>query len=146
KVFLFGDKASFWLIKNKEYLKEKNIFIDGPSLENYISMLNKGSFLNIAKNYGLVEPPNRIDLIKNKTFKEKFVIKAKANTEGLSNILETALLIENQKNLTELFNKNLNLENHIIQEYILGASIYYSAVYKNGNNIISFSQKNLAQQ
>lgn len=147
KVFLFGDQVSYWLIRNKKYLNSKKVFFDSPTLDSYTRMLNKGSFLELIKEYEINEPERlETNYIMNTNFSRKFVIKPKSNTGETQSILKSPLLIENETAFKKLKNRDIDFKEHIIQEYVEGPSYYYTAIYSEGNKLMDFSQKNIAQQ
>ena len=146
KVFLFGDQTSYWLLTNKKRLLSYNIYVKGPETEAYTTMLNKKNFLEISSEYGMLIPKtiNYIEVM-NKKFEKKFVIKPKESTEN-ERILDDPMLIENKKSFQYLKSLDLDFDNHILQEYVYGPSVYYMSLYNNGDKIIDFTQKNIAQQ
>ncbi|PKM58432.1 MAG: hypothetical protein CVU98_01135 [Firmicutes bacterium HGW-Firmicutes-3] len=146
-VFPFGDQLSYWLVKNNELLKNQGIIVNGPKLDAFNTMLDKKCFLDYANKHG-ISIPKEIDIKKilSGNFKSKFVIKSNENSKDDSNVIKAPVLIENNKSFRKLIEKKLTLEKHFVQEYLDGPSIYYCAYYKNGVNILFFSQITVCQQ
>lgn len=106
-------------------------------------MLNKPEFLKISLNNNLLIPreisiDTALEYLDNK---KHIVLKAK-DSKTLKKY-KKPLIIDNKK---MLFNIDFEQNNFIIQEFIDGPSVYYSAYYKDGVKIKSFEQINLVQQ
>lgn len=142
-IYCIGDERTEWLILNKEKLNKNNIFFEAPDIEGFNKMLIKPEFIKTVYEYGILIPT---ELNLDKAYEElnnKKQIVLKANDTETLKKYKAPLIIKDTKKLNEIDLKN---NNFIIQQYIDGPSVYYSAYYKEGLKIRSFEQINLVQQ
>lgn len=137
-----GEQLTYWAIKNKEVLEKNGILLPTVDYEKFKLVSSKGSFAKLCNRYD-IPTPKLID-INLKSFENKFVIKP-YSPETANESLKMPFLVENSNGFKIIMNKNLNLNNYLIQEYIYGPSIYYCAIWHDSREICHFGQINIIQ-
>lgn len=142
-IYCLGDEKTEWLIKGKKELNINKIVFEAPGYESFLMMVNKPRFLKVASSFGLSIPgeisvEEGINLLKHK---ESIVLKAK--DKNTLKKFKAPIIINKLKVLKQI---DFEKYNFIIQNFIFGPSVYYSAYYRNGKKIAFFEQINLVQQ
>jgi|SRR5690554_2770122 len=142
-LFCIGDLKTEWILLNKETLNSNGINFEAPGLQEFKKMLFKPDYLKVSSKFGLKIPQEltikeAMNLLENK---KSIVLKAE-DSKTLKKY-KKPLIIEDIKSINKI---DLNENNFIIQEFVDGPSVYYSAYYKKGRKISSFEQINLVQQ
>jgi len=137
-----GEPILRFLLDYKELLKKNGITIHLPTTNIYNKFSDKLSFILECQQFKILVPE---EIVFPSKFLNPFVIKPKT-LKNESDVLDAPMLIENIESYNKLVVLNINIEKHIVQEFISGISYYYCGAYKSGEKIINFTQKNLHQQ
>lgn len=142
--FPMGEKIIRWVIKNSDTLKTFNVVVPNHGINNYEMISDKDSFLKICEKFDLDIPSEFNGTPEIYSF--PYVIKSRRVMWGNDRVLEAPVLVSSKSAHQLIKNKNLNLSEHIVQEFISGPSYYYCALYSDGRPILVCVQKILIQQ
>lgn len=130
------------ILQNRVDLQAHGITIKCPDLDTYLLLSEKESFVNLCHQYQIETPPS-VDFPQ--TFEHPFVVKPQKQLFQ-KDVLPYPYLVENQKAFRQLQKKVIDPTLHFCQYYIVGPSIYYSAIYDKGKKVVQFTQINTHQQ
>lgn len=139
-----GEKLMRWALSGKALLSAHGITIPTVSLEIYELVSNKASLLSYAKNFGLLSPPEMVDIPE--VYQFPYVVKPKKFDLCDIQVLSVPFLTQNPAAHKKLLEKKLDLKKHFIQEYLDGPSFYYCALYVQGVISLRFAQQTLIQE
>jgi predicted ATP-grasp superfamily ATP-dependent carboligase len=143
-LFPNGEKLLRWSLKNRDVLKDNNIYIPTVNYKIYNTVSNKESFVELVEKYGLTVPTKLLCIPR--TYKSPFVIKPRSFTSNCKETLNVPLLIESNKHFQAYKKLNIDESLHFAQEFITGPSFYYCASYNNGSKMKYFAQQTVLQE
>lgn len=139
-IFPLGEDHIRCILKFRDMLAGYDYILPCPEYDAYVKVSNKYSFQDLISGYGLDVPKILLDP---KISDIPFVLKPKSAKNSKKSIEFPELILSERD-----YNKYLvkEYENVFVQEYIDGPSVYYCALYNQGNIIANFGQINLHQQ
>lgn len=143
-IFPTGEKYLRWILEGRRQLEDNEILIPCVGLKTYEDFSNKDSFLRLVKNIELDIPKEYLEIPAR--YEKHFVVKPKKACWGKQDVLEIPWLVDSERSYNHLLAKNINIKEHLIQEYINGASFYYCALYQSGIKKAFFIQQTIAQE
>ena len=143
-LFPSGEQVLRWAIAKKDELYAQNIILPTVDLNIYQAVSDKFQFVKLVKRFGLDTPKEYAEIPK--VFTERFVVKPVRGVWGDTSVLQRPVLVESPESLVALHNWKLDRNSHFIQEYIEGPSLYYCALYNQGDKQLCFTQQTVVQQ
>jgi len=130
------------ILQNRADLQAHGVSIKCPDLDTYLLLSEKESFVKLCHRYHIETPPSVAFPV---AFEHPFVVKPQKQLFR-KDVLPYPYLVENQKAFNQLQKKAIDPSLHFCQYYIIGPSIYYSAIYNKGKKVVHFTQINTHQQ
>jgi hypothetical protein len=130
------------ILQNRADLHAHGVTIKCPDLDTYLLLSEKESFVKLCRQYQIETPPS-VDFPLE--FEHPFVVKPQKQLFQ-ANVLPYPYLVENKKAFKQLQHRKIDPSLHFCQYYIIGPSIYYSAIYNKGTKVVHFTQINTHQQ
>lgn len=129
-----NSEMDFWLNRKKEF---KDILSYWGDEESFKKLNDKFTLYNIAQSLGVKTPASY-------TWDDVPDLKVVVKPRNLSSS-KGVKYISNKKEFLSLKNETQNRSDYVIQEYIEGKGIGYSCFCRNGDIIIGYGHKRLAE-
>lgn len=139
-IFPNGEDETRCILQFRDQLQEYEYVFPCPEYETYVKVSDKYSFQDLISQYGLDVPKIMSEpKISDVPFVLKPISAKKSDKE-----IEIPELILSENDYHKYSSKEY--DNIFFQEYINGPSVYYCALYDNGEIIANFGQINVHQQ
>jgi len=142
-IFPTGEELISCILRNQDALKDYDCVVPVPDYKTYKEVSDKYSFSKLILKCG-INTPKEITSIPTES-DIPFVAKPMSR-DKIDIGIEAPILVLSKKDYTKFMDRHVDMKSIFVQEYIEGQSVYYCALYKNGDLVANFSQINLHQQ